>query len=134
MIDYKQDRNTIIFLKAVEKLDLRFPVAEIFRKTSTSQGNVSNFLKARKPVSDNFLHKFLESYNLDIKDFEENKDDMSSIKSFLENRNEFPILNDVDEDVIRYYKNLYDNQSALIDSQKETIELLKEKISNINKE
>ena len=45
MTDYKEDKNNIILNKAVCKLNLRFPIAEISRKTGHSQGNISNYLK-----------------------------------------------------------------------------------------
>jgi hypothetical protein len=54
-----------------------------------------------------------------------------NVKESLEDKNEILILKDVDQDVIRHYKNLYDNQMALVESQKQIIELLREKLNKI---
>jgi transcriptional regulator with XRE-family HTH domain len=76
MTDFKVDINTKIFQNATRKLRLRFPVAEISTKTGYAKGGISDFLNNKKPVSDEFLKKFADAYNIkldDYKDFEEQK-------------------------------------------------------------
>jgi len=48
----------------VERLGIRFPVAEISEKTGFDQGNISSYLKGKKPISDNFITKFREAYKV----------------------------------------------------------------------
>lgn len=69
MVDFKQDKNTEIFQKAVKKLALRFPNKEISEKTKYDKSNVSNFLKGKKPVPDDFLNNFFTTFNLNKEDF-----------------------------------------------------------------
>ena len=64
--DYQDDINNKIFHLALSKLNVRFPVAEIDRKTSAGKGNISAFIHNKKPISDNFIDKFIEAYNLDL--------------------------------------------------------------------
>jgi phage repressor protein C with HTH and peptisase S24 domain len=76
MTDFKVDINTKIFQNATRKLRLRFPVAEISTKTGYAKGGISDFLNNKKPVSDEFLKKFADAYNIkldDYKDFEDQK-------------------------------------------------------------
>lgn len=68
MTDFKQDKNTEIFQAAVQKLGLRFPNKTISEATGYDKGNISNFLKGKKPISDEFLDKFLTTFNLDKKE------------------------------------------------------------------
>lgn len=61
----KADIQRFEWFKAqVERLGIRFPVAEIAEKTGFDQGNVSSYLKGKKPLSDNFLTSFRKAYNL----------------------------------------------------------------------
>lgn len=55
-----------IFLLEVEKLKLRFPIADIVKKTGYANGNVSEFLNNKKQVSEKFFKAFCEAYNLDF--------------------------------------------------------------------
>jgi len=71
MTDYKVDNNNGIFKNAVLKLGLRFPVAEISRKTGFAEGNISRFLNDKATVSDKFLEKFSESFNINLEDLTE---------------------------------------------------------------
>lgn len=52
------------FKNQIERLGIRFPVADIAEKTGFDQGNISSYLKGKKPVSDNFLTKFREAYGI----------------------------------------------------------------------
>lgn len=49
----------------VERLGIRFPVAEIAEKTGWDQGNISSYLKGKKPISDKFFTKFREVYKVE---------------------------------------------------------------------
>ncbi|AQX12504.1 hypothetical protein [Elizabethkingia meningoseptica] len=69
MTDFKQDRNTEIFQKAVQYLSLRFPNKEISERTNYDKSNVSNFLKGKKPVPDDFLNNFFTTFELNKNDF-----------------------------------------------------------------
>jgi hypothetical protein len=52
------------FKMQVERLHLRFPVAEISEKTGANKGYVSAVLKGSKPLSDNFLNNFYAKFML----------------------------------------------------------------------
>ncbi len=66
MVNYEDDKNNKILKLALSRLKLRFPVAEIAKKTGYSKGNISNYIKNKKPVSDNFLENFLIKYDLSM--------------------------------------------------------------------
>ena len=76
MPDYQNNTNNQLFHYALSQLKLRFPVAEIHRATGFGKGNISNYIKNKVSVSDNFLESFSNSYNIDIeklqKDFQDN--------------------------------------------------------------
>ena len=59
-----EDIRLARFLEQVKALKLRFPVADISAKTGYDKGNVSSFIKGKKPLSDNFLSKFEKAYNI----------------------------------------------------------------------
>lgn len=48
----------------MKALNLRFPVAEIAKATGYGKGNISNYINNKKPVSDNFLKTFIETFNV----------------------------------------------------------------------
>lgn len=93
MTDYKGDRNNVILQKAIEALNLRFPVAEIVQKTGYNKGNISGYINNKKPVSENFLNKFFEKFNLNRRDFDENnspgKNNTSETKNKPSSLNDF---------------------------------------------
>lgn len=66
-----------IFIREVEKLKFRFPVAKIVEDTGYSSGIVSEYLANKKKVSEKFLKKFCSTYKLDyetvLKNEEPNK-------------------------------------------------------------
>lgn len=49
----------------MERLGIRFPVAEIAEKTGFDQGNISAYYKGKKPLSDNFLTSFKKAYGIE---------------------------------------------------------------------
>jgi transcriptional regulator with XRE-family HTH domain len=65
----KTDKNNEILKKAVASLNLRFENAEIARATKENNGNISNFLNNKKPVSDAFLKTFSEAFKIDLREF-----------------------------------------------------------------
>ena len=69
MTDSKKHTNNEILKNALASLNLRFENAEIARATKESNGNISNFLHDKKPVSDAFLKTFAEAFKVDLRDF-----------------------------------------------------------------
>lgn len=69
MTDSKKFTNNEILRKAVASLNLRFENAEVARATKESNGNISNFLHDKKPVSDAFLKTFAEAFKVDLREF-----------------------------------------------------------------
>lgn len=55
------------FLKAVDSLDLRFAGKDICEKTGYKSGTVSEYLNAKKNVSESFLKNFSKAYGLEYK-------------------------------------------------------------------
>jgi transcriptional regulator with XRE-family HTH domain len=59
-------------LEILEALNLKFPNAEIKKRTGVDEGNISKYLKGKIPISDNFFTKFMDAfapkkvYNIDI--------------------------------------------------------------------
>ena len=47
--------------EVLNKLKLKFPVAEIARKTGEDKGNVSKILNGKLPISDNFYTTFMNT-------------------------------------------------------------------------
>jgi len=66
MSNYQHNRTNQLFHLALNKLNLRFPVAEIHRSTGAGKGNISNYIKNRVSVSNNFLEKMAKSYNINL--------------------------------------------------------------------
>ncbi|NQY05775.1 MAG: hypothetical protein HRT68_06105 [Flavobacteriaceae bacterium] len=66
MTDYQNNRTNQLFHFALNKLNIRFPVAEIHRNTGAGKGNISNYIKNKVSVSNNFLKKFADSYNINL--------------------------------------------------------------------
>jgi len=46
----------------ISQYDMRFPVAEINEKMGTDMGNISNMLKGKKTISDNFFTSFNKAF------------------------------------------------------------------------
>jgi len=57
-----------IFLDQVNRLDLRFPVAEIAEKTRIGQPTVSMYLSGKRPVALKFFRTFCKAYDLDYEE------------------------------------------------------------------
>lgn len=64
--DYQSNINNQLFHLALSRLNIRFPVAEIDRKTGAGKGNISNYIHNKKPISDNFLNNFITGFNLSL--------------------------------------------------------------------
>ena len=69
-IDYQNDINNLLFQKLLKKTNIRQPVKEISENTKTDKGQVSKILNNKIPVSDNFIRKFAEAYNIDLKEID----------------------------------------------------------------
>jgi phage repressor protein C with HTH and peptisase S24 domain len=54
------------FIQAVDKLGMRFPVAELSRATGYRPPIVSEYLNGKKTVSESFLRTFCEVYKIDF--------------------------------------------------------------------
>lgn len=67
------------FLDNVAKLELKFPVAEIAKKTGAGKGNVSKYLKTGK-ASDNFLITFYGAFGLPTCEGENENLEMGDLK------------------------------------------------------
>ncbi len=101
-------KETVKFLKDVSKLELRFPVAEIARKTGFSKGNVSEYLDGKKEPSENFLKKFYEKFY---------PPDKKHVPKSLE-------LGDLETLERHEYITIIRNQSETIKSQQQTMQFL----------
>lgn len=69
MAENKEDRNAKIFKKAVEDLELRFPVAMIAEAMDYKKPNISAFLNGKKSIPDNFLDNFFITFKLNKADY-----------------------------------------------------------------
>lgn len=49
-------------LAIIEKVGMRFPVAQIEKEMKENKGNVSAYLSGKKPISENFYNTFLKKY------------------------------------------------------------------------
>ncbi len=70
MTDLNVNNNGLIFRNAVKKLGLKSANKELSEKLVHSKGDISSYLSGRKTVSDNFLKKFSEAYNIDLLEFD----------------------------------------------------------------
>jgi len=85
MTDIKTDINNEILINAVKKLRLRFPVADIERATGYKKSDISFFLNNKRPVSDAFLRKFSEAFNIDLSEFGFNTTNKPETKNSQQN-------------------------------------------------
>ncbi len=77
MSDFQINRNNKVLSKMIDHLDLRFPVAELSRKTGEGKGNISSFMHGKKPVSDNFIGKMESAFEINRADFGDVRADKS---------------------------------------------------------
>lgn len=49
-------------LQLIEKVGLRFPVADISKAQGRNKGEVSTYLSGKKPMSDNFYKTFIKHF------------------------------------------------------------------------
>lgn len=57
-----------VFLSEVEKLKLRFPGADIAKKTGYKPSTISEYLNGKKGISEDFLRTFCKSYGLEFEE------------------------------------------------------------------
>lgn len=55
-----------LFLKKVGELNIRFPVADIVKKTKYQSGTISEYMNNKKPVSQRFFKIFCDAYGFDF--------------------------------------------------------------------
>ena len=68
MTDIQIDSNKEKFKSALKKVSFRFPVSEISESTGYGKSQVSKIINEKIEVSDEFLKKFSEAYNIDLND------------------------------------------------------------------
>lgn len=67
------DKNTIEkFYGDVDRLKLKFPVADIAKATKESKGNVSKYLSRKLEPSESFLQRFYNSFDIPVLEEETN--------------------------------------------------------------
>lgn len=54
MLQIKDKHRLDELLRLIETSKIRFPIAYLAQKTNTDKGNISNYLKGKKPIPDNF--------------------------------------------------------------------------------
>lgn len=74
MPDNQAKKRGAAFRKAVASLNLRFPNADINKKTGYGKGNLSKILNAEIEPSENFIELFERAYNISVSDFEEDEE------------------------------------------------------------
>ncbi|MBK7883028.1 MAG: hypothetical protein IPJ81_03850 [Chitinophagaceae bacterium] len=62
MVQEKPDPRLEEILNRINDLQIRFPVAEIVKKTGLNKGNVSAMLAGKKTLSDNFYNAFMQKF------------------------------------------------------------------------
>ncbi|MEC4049779.1 S24 family peptidase [Flavobacterium sp. SUN046] len=95
MIDINTHTNKERFEEALKKVSFRFPVAEISSKTGYGKSQVSKILNGSISISDDFLNKFLKSFNIDLHNKEVLTEKNYKPKSII-NKNEGVPYYDVD--------------------------------------
>lgn len=61
-LQISQEERLKIVKDRINQYGIRFPIAELHEKLKIDMGNISNILKGKKPVSDNFYTKFIQAY------------------------------------------------------------------------
>lgn len=84
MTDNQKYTAITSFLRAVDKLDLKFPGKEIAEKTGHDKGNVSKYLRGALQPSDNFLQQFENAFDLRLDDFADDQLGQSNTKQNAE--------------------------------------------------
>lgn len=116
MADYQENKGNLGLLNAIAFLGIKFPVAEIVRKTGYSKSVVSTYLKENANPSNEFLRKFEECFSVSLQDFEPLDENI------------------VSEKTSEYSKNLFTNEINQINSKikehKKIIQLSKNEKTN----
>lgn len=64
MSENGQESRLAYITGKLEELKIRFPVADIAKRTGLNKGNISRILKGQVDVSDNFMATFKTAYNI----------------------------------------------------------------------
>ncbi len=62
------------FIKAVDNLQLKYPVSQIAKDLSVSKGTVSSYYNGNIKASDPFLEKFANFYKLELEDLKDQQE------------------------------------------------------------
>lgn len=65
------------FIKAVDSLELKYPVSQVAKDLSVSKGTVSSYYNGNIKASDPFLEKFANFYKLDLESLKDSKEEKS---------------------------------------------------------
>ncbi len=99
MTNFQPNYKLETILKAVDSLNMKFPIVDIANLTGYDKGNVSSYLSGKKSVSSAFINKFQEVFNLDLKDFEDKleieSDKISTVKDLRVDSNNQILINAV---------------------------------------
>ena len=107
------------FLRDVEKLQLRFPVAEIAEKTGYDKGNVSKYLKGKLTPSESFMEAVYNAFKGEFSDMYKT----ATYTTRAANDTKKP-----DEgELIRQYQELIKQLQETVKQQKQLIDKLLEK-------
>lgn len=125
------------FYEDVEKLELRFPFAEIQKKTGESKGTVSGVLTKKREPSKRFLETFYKHYQaeLDEIDAQRSLEKVSLLeKSFTENEtfkiHDKPSIDKLLEAVIKQADN-FTTQTSMLEKLVNTVASQQETIKNL---
>ena len=69
------------FIKAVDSLNLKYPVAQMSSDLGVSKGTVSSYYNGNIKASDPFLKKFANFYKIPLKDLIETLNDKVPVVS-----------------------------------------------------
>lgn len=65
----------------IARLQLRYPIATIARRTGLNKGNISKALRGMIPCSDNFVDRFYGSFREDLNKAHFNPSDNQALRS-----------------------------------------------------
>ena len=65
------------FIKAVDNLELKYPVSQIAKDLSVSKGTVSSYYNGNIKASDSFLERFANFYKLELENLKNQQEEKS---------------------------------------------------------
>ena len=101
----KIDKDRLDEVSSVIKTKkIRFPIAELAKKTGLDKGQISNYLSGKKPMSDNFYTSFIEHYGHSKPDSNVSENDLAAF--VLRNTALLTVLLDSQIELLAEVKNL----------------------------